>query len=70
MAFGGTNLLRWRKYTVLLAVLLGVLVFQSFAITTGSESIAHDLIATLFGVTIFLVVFERSAVQTVMATRR
>ncbi len=60
-------MLRQRKYTVLLAVLLAMLVFQSFVITTGAEGIGHDVIATVFGVAIFLVVFERSAVQTVMA---
>jgi hypothetical protein len=48
-------------------VLLAVLVLQSFAITTGSESIVHDVMATLFGMAIFLVVFERSALQIVMA---
>jgi hypothetical protein len=48
-------------------VLLALLVFQSFAITTHAESIGHDVMATIFGVAIFLVVFERSAVQTVMA---
>ena len=66
ITFGGTTLLRQRKYTVLLAVLIAVLVFQSFSITTRSEGIGHDVIATVFGVAIFLVVFERSAVQTVM----
>jgi hypothetical protein len=66
ITFGSTTLLRQRRYTVLLAVLLAVLVFQSFAITIGSEGIGHDVIATVFGVAIFLVVFERSAVQTVM----
>ena len=60
-------MLRRRKYTVLLAVLLALLVLQSFAITTGSESIGHDVMATALGVAIFLVVFERSALQTVMA---
>ena len=65
--FRGTTLLRQRKYTALLVVLLAVLVLQSFAITTGSESIGHDVMATLCAVAIFLVVFERSAVQTVMA---
>jgi hypothetical protein len=65
--FGGTTLLRQRKYTVLLAVLLAVLVFQSFAITTGPKSIGHDVVATVFGVAILLVVFERSAAQAVMA---
>ena len=65
--FGVTTLLRQRKYTVLLGVLLGILVFQSFAITTGSESIGHDVISTVFGLAIFLVVFERSVLQTVMA---
>jgi len=67
MAFGGTTLLRQRKYTVLLAVLLAQLVLQSFAITTGSESIWHDVMATALGVAIFLVVFDRSALQAVMA---
>jgi hypothetical protein len=65
--FGGTTLLRQRKYSVLLVVLLVVLVLQSVAITTSSESIGHDVMATALGVAIFLVVFERSARQTVMA---
>jgi hypothetical protein len=37
MTFGGPTLLRQRKYTALLAVLLAMLVFQSFVITTGAE---------------------------------
>jgi hypothetical protein len=65
--FGRTSLLRQRKYTVLLVVLLAMLVLQSFAITTGSEVIGRDVMATVFGVAIFLVVFERSTLQTVMA---
>jgi hypothetical protein len=64
---GATTLLRQHKYTVLLVVLLAVLVLQSVAITTGSESIGHDVMATALGVAIFLVVFERSALQTAMA---
>jgi hypothetical protein len=60
-------LLRQRKYTVLLALLLAALVFQSFVVTTGSKSIGHDVVATVFGVALLLVVFERSALQAVMA---
>jgi hypothetical protein len=67
ITFGGTTLLRQRRYTVLLAVILAVLVLQSFVITTGSKSIGHDVVATVLGVTILLVVFERSAVRAVMA---
>jgi hypothetical protein len=59
--------LRTRKYTVLLAILLTALVLQSFAITLGSKKIEHDVMATVLGVAVFLVVFERSAVRTVMA---
>jgi hypothetical protein len=65
--FSGTTLLRKRKYTALLVVLLAMLVLQSFAITTGSETIWRDVMAPVFGVAIFLVVFERSVLQTVMA---
>src|ERR1700744_1999404 len=67
MTFGGATLLRQRKYTVLLAVLLSMLVLQSFAITNDSESIWRDVMATVLGVAIFLAVFDRSALQTVMA---
>jgi hypothetical protein len=67
MTFGGATLLRQRKYTVLLAVLLAMLVLQSFAITNDSESIWRDVMATVLGVAIFLAVFDRSALQTVMA---
>jgi hypothetical protein len=66
-AFGGTTLLRQRKYTALLALLLVVVVFQSFALTNGSQGIGRDLVATVLGVAILLVVFERSAMQVVMA---
>jgi voltage-gated potassium channel len=65
--FSGTTLLRQRKYTALLVVLLAMLVLQSFAITTSSGSVWRDVMATVFGVAIFFVVFERSALQTVMA---
>ena len=65
--FSGTTLLRQRKYTLLLVVLLAMLVLQSFAITSASERIWRDVMATVFGVAIFLVVFERSALQLVMA---
>jgi hypothetical protein len=65
--FRGTTLLRQRKYTALLVVLLAMLVLQSFDITTGSKMIGRDVMATVFGVAIFLVVFERSTLQTVMA---
>jgi voltage-gated potassium channel len=65
--FSGTALVRQHKYTALLIVLLAMLVLQSFYITTGSERIGRDVTATVFGVAIFLVVFERSALQTVMA---
>jgi hypothetical protein len=61
------TLLRQGKYTALLAVLLAMLVLQSFAITTASEGIWCDVMATVFGVAIFLIVLERSALQTVMA---
>ena len=64
---GGTTLLRQRKYTVLLALLLVVVVFQSFALTNGSQGIGRDVVSTVLGVAILLVVFERSAVQVVMA---
>jgi voltage-gated potassium channel len=67
VTFGGTTLLRHRRYAVLLAVLLVALVLQSFVITTGSKSIGHDVAATVCGVTILLVAFERSAVRAVMA---
>jgi voltage-gated potassium channel len=63
----GTTLLRQHKYAALLLLLVAMLVLQSFAITTGSEMIGRDVMATVFGVAIFLVVFERSALQTVMA---
>lgn len=53
ITFGGTTLLRQRKYTVLVAVLLALLVLQSFAITTGAESIWHDVMVTVLGVAIF-----------------
>ena len=66
MTFGAT-LLRQRKYTVLVAVLLALLVLQSFAITTGSDDIWHDVMATALGVAIFLVVLDRSALQRIMA---
>ena len=62
MKFGSTTL-RQRKYSVLLALLFAQLVLQSFAITTGSESIWHDVMATVLGVAIFLVVFDRSVLQ-------
>jgi voltage-gated potassium channel len=65
--FSGTALVRQHKYTALLIVLLAMLVLQSFYITTGSERIGRDVTATVFGVAIFLAVFERSALQTVMA---
>ena len=65
--FEGATLLSQHKYTALLVVLLAMLVLQSFAITTGSEGIERDVMATVFGLAIFLVVFERSALQTVMA---
>jgi hypothetical protein len=50
-------------------VLLGWLVLQSFAITTGStsNSIGHDVMTMVLGVAIFLVVFERSALRRIMA---
>jgi hypothetical protein len=64
--FSGTTLLHQRKYSTLLVVLLAMLVLQSFAITSSSETIWRDVIATILGVAIFLVVFERSALQTVM----
>lgn len=67
ITFGGTTLLHQRRYAVLLAVLLAVLVLQSFVITTGSKSIGHDVVAAVLAVTILLVVFERSAVRAVMA---
>ena len=63
----GTTLLRERKYTVLVAVLLALLVLQSFTITAGSESTWHDVMATVLGVAIFLVVFDRSALRTITA---
>ena len=47
ITFGGTTLLRQRRYAVLLAVLLAVLVLQSFVITTGSKSIGHDVVAAV-----------------------
>ena len=65
--FSGRTLLRRRKYTVLLAVLLAMVVLQSFSVATGSEEIWRDVMATFFGVAIILVVFERSALQTVVA---
>jgi hypothetical protein len=65
--FSGATFLRQRKYTALLVVLLAMVVLQSFPITTGFESIWHDVLATVLGVAIFLVVFERSVLQTVMA---
>ena len=64
--FGRTTLLRQCKYTILLAVLLAMLVLQSFAITNHSEGIWRDVMSTVLGVAIFLVVFDRSALQTVM----
>lgn len=67
MTFGGTTLLRQHKYAVLLTVLFAQLVLQSVAITTGSRGIWHDVMATFLGVAILLVVFDRSALQTVMA---
>jgi hypothetical protein len=67
VTFGGTTLLHQRRYTVLLALLLAVLVVQSFVITTGSEGIWHDVAVTTLGVTILVVVFERSAARAVMA---
>ena len=65
--FRDTTLLRTRKYTVLLILLLAGVVLQSFAITPGSERIEHDVMGTVLGVAIFLVVVERSAARTVMA---
>jgi hypothetical protein len=65
--FSGTALLRERKYSILLAVLLALLVFQSFTITTNAGSIERDIEGTVFGVAIFFVVYERSAMQIVMA---
>ncbi len=65
IAFAGATLPRRHKYAVLLAVLLAVVALQSFAIATGSDSIGHDVMLTFLGVAIFLVVFERSALQTV-----
>jgi len=67
MTFGGTTSLGKRRYSVLLAVLLALLVVQSFVITTASEGIVRDVMATILGVVIFLVVFDRSTLQTVMA---
>jgi hypothetical protein len=64
--FSGTTLLRQRKYTALLVVLLAVVVLQSFATTTGSASLWHDVMATVLGVAVLLVVFQRSALQTAM----
>ena len=52
---------------MLLAILLVTAVLQSFAITAGPKRIEHDVMLTVLGVAIFLVVFERSAVRTVMA---
>ena len=65
--FSGTTLLGRRKYTALLVVLLAMLVLQSFEITAGSEGIWRDVLGTVFGVAIFLVMFERSTLQAVMA---
>jgi Ion channel len=67
MIFANTTLLRQGKYTVLVAVLLVMLVVQSFAITTASGSIGRDVMSTLLGVVTLLVVFDRSALRTVMA---
>lgn len=52
---------------MLLVILLATVVLQSFAITRGHKGIEHDVMVTVLGVAMFLVVFERSAVRTVMA---
>jgi len=66
MTFGGTTSLGQRRYTVLLAVLLSLLVVQSFAITTASEGIVRDIMATTLSVVVFFVVFDRSVLQIVI----
>jgi voltage-gated potassium channel len=67
MTFGAATSLRQRKYAILVTVLLAVLVLQSFAITRDSGSIGHDIIATVLGVAIFLIMFDRSTLQKVVA---
>jgi hypothetical protein len=52
------GLLRTHKYAVLLAVLLACLVLQSFGPRPGLAGVVADVLMTILGVTIFVVVFE------------
>jgi hypothetical protein len=60
----GATVLRQRKYTILVAVLLALLVLQSFAITTGSESTWHDVMATVLEWRYFKIVYSGVASNT------
>ena len=61
MTFGDTTMLRRWKHVVFLALLLAGVVVQSFATATSAKSNLHSVTETVFTVSIFLVVFERSA---------